>query len=71
VFLVNKNTTATATTVTLQNYISPSTGLVNRLGGTDSTNTSPTLISKPSVSITGNQFSITLDPVSVTVVQIG
>ncbi len=71
VFLVNKNTTATATTVTLQNYISPSTGLVNRLGGTDSTDTSPTLISKPSVSITGNQFSITLDPVSVTVVQIG
>jgi len=72
IFLVNRATTSSATTVTLQNYTAPASGSVSVYKGTGSTDMYPTFTQNyGTVNVNSNTINITLDPVSITVIQLG
>lgn len=70
VWLINKSTVEAPTIITLQNYTAGSTVPVSVLRGSGSTDTNPTFTNLTPGSVTNNQVSITLSPVSITVLQL-
>jgi hypothetical protein len=70
-WLINRSTTASPTTVTLQNYTAPATGNLSTFTGTDSTDMFPTFASAGTVAVSANQINLTLAPVSINVIQFG
>jgi alpha-L-arabinofuranosidase len=72
VFLINKDTATNTANVSLSGYTgTATTGTVQALSGTGSTDLYPTISSQPSVSVSNRAFAINLRPTSVTVVTIG
>lgn len=72
IWLVNKDTVATTTTVALQNYTAPASGNVSVYKGTGSTDMFPIFTQNYGmVAVNSNTINITLDPVSITIVQLG
>ena len=72
IWLVNKDTVASVTTLTLQNYSAPATGNVSVYKGTSSTDMYPTFTQNAgTVTVSSNTINITLDPVSITIIQLG
>jgi len=69
-WLVNKSTSSTTTTVTLKNYTSPTTGAVSVLKGTSTTDQNPSFTAKSAVTVTANTITTTLDPASITVIRL-
>ncbi|GEM_PF-1195828 len=70
IWLINKSTSATPTTVSLQNYTAPAVGTVSVLKGTGSTDIFPTFSQAGSVTVSNNQINLTLNPVSITVIEL-
>jgi alpha-L-arabinofuranosidase len=68
VWLINKSTSATTTTLTLNNY-TPSTAAVEALTGTGPTDMNPVYLFKTPVTPTGNQLTVTLDRSSITILR--
>ncbi len=72
VFLLNKDdASALQTTINLQNYNPPASGNVWTMSGTGPYDMNPTFSQAGSVSPSGNQVTLTLPPVSITVIEFG
>lgn len=69
-WLINKSTSATSATVTLQNYTAPTTGSVSVLKGNGSTDIYPTFSQTGTIAVTNNQINLTLNPASITVIEL-
>ncbi|MBN1671133.1 MAG: carbohydrate binding domain-containing protein [Kiritimatiellae bacterium] len=67
VFLLNKDTSSRAATVTLSNYAAPATAARRIFTGAGPTDMAPTWTQAADVPVTSNQVALTLDAVSVTV----
>lgn len=70
VFLINKDTTARAATVTLRNYVTGATGSRWSLRGTGPNDPAPVWSNLREVTLAGDSLQLVLDPVSVTAVSL-
>jgi alpha-N-arabinofuranosidase len=68
VFLINKDTSARSTTVVLSNYPGAANGGVWRLRGTGSEDLAPSWGKTDDIVVSGGTATLTLDPVSITVI---
>lgn len=67
VFLLNKDTVARATTVTLAHYTAPPSAERRVFTGSGPDDTSPTWTRQSEVTVSAGQLALTLAPVTVTV----
>ncbi|MGE5549536.1 MAG: fibronectin type III domain-containing protein [Bacteroidota bacterium] len=73
VILINKDTVSHTVAVTLQNYASVSSGnkwVLKSDDGLGSNDLTPIYAQDGTVPVNGNQFNVTLDPVSIAVIQL-
>jgi alpha-L-arabinofuranosidase len=70
IYIINKDLTSQNSNITINGFTKSITGSLYQMSGTGPDDTAPTFQLKKSVSYTNNSISVTLAPVSITVLQL-